>query len=102
MISKRRRAGREWRGKREYLFLRENGCCFYCNRPVEFRGWSWPYKGPEIDDATIDHIIPHSKGGSNRNDNLLLSCRGCNEERDTMDATEFFLLKNPLTILSKI
>lgn len=27
----------------------------------------------------IDHILPHSKGGESRRDNLWLSCRRCNE-----------------------
>ena len=31
--------------------------------------------------ATIDHLIPSSKGGSNAHDNLVLSCAGCNQER---------------------
>lgn len=31
--------------------------------------------------ATIDHIIPLGKGGSNRGDNLTLACNDCNKSK---------------------
>ena len=31
--------------------------------------------------ATIDHIIPLGKGGSNRHDNLTLACEPCNKSK---------------------
>lgn len=31
--------------------------------------------------ATIEHIIPRSKGGQNNISNLMLACEGCNKER---------------------
>lgn len=31
--------------------------------------------------ATIDHVIPHSKGGSDEPDNLVLSCSYCNSNK---------------------
>jgi len=43
--------------------------CFYCGDGLT----------PET--GTFDHIIPRSKGGSNRQDNLCNSCRPCNENK---------------------
>lgn len=40
--------------------------------------------------ATVDHIIPHSLGGSDRPDNLVLSCRDCNSLRRTHPIEERF------------
>jgi hypothetical protein len=41
--------------------------------------------------ATIEHLLPRSKGGRNNLDNLLLACRGCNHSRGDRDAFEFYL-----------
>ena len=37
----------------------------------------------------VEHIVPRSRGGSNRVSNLTLSCRPCNEKTDNQTATEF-------------
>ncbi len=67
--------------------------CFYCRRSLTDGGWK---KGilnkvgiriidnPRIiadDFATIDHVIPSSKGGSNDETNLVLACSDCNNEK---------------------
>lgn len=36
--------------------------------------------------ATRDHIVPRSRGGTNALANLVLACRACNEERADRDA----------------
>jgi len=58
--------------------LLKNGClkCEYCNAHVF----------PNIDRrshqrATIDHVIPRSKGGKETLNNLKLSCLKCNKEK---------------------
>ena len=34
-------------------------------------------------------MLPKSRGGSNRIDNLTLSCHECNQKKDTLTAEEF-------------
>ena len=60
---------------REYL-LEKWGCkCAYCGKtglPLQ-----------------VEHIVPKSRGGSNRASNLTLSCQECNREKGNRTAVEF-------------
>lgn len=45
--------------------------------------------------ATIDHMVPRSKGGSDAEFNLVLSCESCNHDKgDRMDFTRKEAKKN--------
>ncbi len=45
------------------------------------RNCRWCRKSLRIDEATLDHVIPISQGGSNRIENLVLACGACNQSR---------------------
>lgn len=60
---------------RNYLLEKHGRKCFYC--------------GKTVSDFEIEHMIPKARGGSNRIDNLTLSCHDCNEKKDTLTAEEF-------------
>ena len=38
---------------------------------------------------TLDHLVPRSKGGRYRPENLILACRACNGEREDMTVEEY-------------
>ena len=60
---------------REYLLEKFDRTCCYCkkiNTKLE-----------------IEHIIPKSRGGSNRVSNLCLACEKCNSDKGNLTATEF-------------
>ena len=60
---------------REYLLEKWQRTCAYCkakNVPLE-----------------VEHIIPKSRGGSNRISNLALSCVPCNQSKGNQTAAEF-------------
>jgi 5-methylcytosine-specific restriction endonuclease McrA len=52
--------------KRKRIYDRDGNCCLKCG------------SGEYI---TIDHILPLSKGGTNRNSNLQTLCKKCNMEK---------------------
>lgn len=54
------------RFSRATLLLRDNFCCQYC------------YDELNLKDMTIDHVIPRTKGGITRWDNVVASCYSCN------------------------
>lgn len=60
---------------REYLFEKFNRTCVYCgikDIPLE-----------------IEHVIPRSRGGSDRVDNLAIACHHCNNDKNTATAEEY-------------
>jgi 5-methylcytosine-specific restriction endonuclease McrA len=60
---------------REYLLEKWQGKCAYCSvkdTPLE-----------------VEHIIPKSRGGSNRVSNLTLACHDCNQRKGNQTAAEF-------------
>jgi 5-methylcytosine-specific restriction endonuclease McrA len=60
---------------REYLLNKWQRKCAYCsvtNVPLE-----------------IEHILPRSRGGSNRASNLALACHACNQRKGQQTAAEF-------------
>jgi len=60
---------------RNYLLKKFNRECVYCGKkdiPLE-----------------VEHIIPKSRGGSNRVDNLTISCHHCNQKKGSQTASEF-------------
>ena len=64
---------------REYLLEKWQRVCSYCG-------------GKDVP-LEIDHIVPRSKGGSDRVSNLTLSCRKCNEKKSSQSLVDF--LKDP-------
>lgn len=60
---------------REYLLEKWQRRCVYC--------------GAANVSLQVEHIVPKSRGGTDRISNLALSCRGCNLKKGTMTAVEF-------------
>lgn len=76
---------------RTLLFRKQRGACYYCGEPMLLakvpEGVRQP---PRL--ATIDHIIPKSKGGAFA-ENCVGACAECNSERGDRDARLFMLEK---------
>lgn len=63
----------KWRKSR---FLKQGGLCFYCE--------DWM----PLTRINVEHIVPRSRGGSNKPENLVLSCSPCNKDKGSRMLTE--------------
>lgn len=55
----------DWRLIRSRILKRDGHRCRYCRKQA----------------TSVDHVIPHSRGGSDNDDNLVASCRSCNSRK---------------------
>lgn len=67
---------------RHNIFKRDQFECQYCGT---------------VDDLTLDHVIPRSKGGKSSWDNLVTACKGCNAKKgdDTPERADMKLNMRP-------
>ena len=70
----------------EYLLERDGRKCIYCGKTDCY--------------LEKDHVIPKSKGGTNKLSNIVLSCRECNKKKDNKTLEEF--LKNKPDVLARV
>lgn len=63
---------------REYLSEKFGHKCCYCGKSEG--------EGRRFE---VEHIVPKSRGGSNRISNLAWSCHDCNQKKDKMTAEEY-------------
>lgn len=59
---------------RRHLLMKYGFECYYCGKPVK-------EQGKREEKATVDHLIPVSKGGSHAEFNLVIACQPCNEAK---------------------
>lgn len=62
---------------REYLLHRHGHTCAYCAG------------GTDDPILEIEHVVPRSRGGSNRIGNLVISCKTCNQDKGNKTAGEW-------------
>lgn len=61
--------------------VRKEGRCTYCAKPLT------------TDTATMDHIVPLSRGGKTTLANLVVACRSCNMQKHARTAVEWLVFE---------
>ena len=67
---------------KDWVRNNRNSTCIYCNTDLT------------IKNATVDHILPISKGGINTKVNFIVCCENCNSERGDEDFYYFLKKKS--------
>ncbi len=76
-LRRERARARELRKTRWWQQKTAAGICYYCGNKVAFSG------------LTMDHLIPLARGGRSTKDNLVPSCKACNNKKKTMLPVEW-------------
>lgn len=71
-VRQQRHRARELRRSRWWKNKLALGVCYYCGQQT----------GP--DELTMDHIVPLARGGRSSKDNLVTSCKECNNKKKTL------------------
>jgi len=64
------------RYSRDHVYARDAGRCQYCASALTRR------------ECTYDHIVPRSRGGQTRWENIVLACRPCNQRKGNRTPVE--------------
>ena len=79
---------------RECLLQKYSYTCVYCQKSAFHIG------KPTNIRLEIDHVVPRSKGGSDRVNNLVLACHCCNQNKGNQSLQEF--LKRKPAVLKRV
>ena len=71
-IRTERAKAREMRKTRWWQQKTASGKCYYCQQTVSFK------------ELTMDHLVPLTRGGRSTRDNLVPSCKACNNLKKNM------------------
>ncbi|MDZ7711748.1 MAG: HNH endonuclease [Rhodovibrio sp.] len=61
-----------------------DGSCWYCGIAIYKRDSNGGH-----DQYTVDHLVPKSKGGTGKLDNLVAACRRCNAAKNNRTVEEY-------------
>ncbi len=76
--------------KRLIVFERDGWLCAYCGRLCK----KFSFNGkPQGRSATLDHVVPKSRGGSNALSNLVTACMACNTQKHNRTLDEYLFWK---------
>lgn len=76
---------------RHDLWKEVNGRCPYCGTKMWANGIHKPRRGSR--QATIEHIVPRSMGGTDDLKNLTCSCRSCDSGRGSLLHEDFLIIR---------
>lgn len=62
-------------------------CCFYCGDDMDFKRYTHNTRPRNL--ATIEHVVPVSKGGGHTWDNVVLACLQCNITKNARTLDEW-------------
>ncbi|MFW2365350.1 MAG: HNH endonuclease [Desulforhopalus sp.] len=71
-IRSERAKARELRKTRWWQQKTGPGLCYYCGQKTPFKA------------LTMDHLVPLARGGRSTKDNLVPSCKKCNNKKKSM------------------
>lgn len=63
---------------RARIYQRDNFICLYCGRNM----------AKTVRVRSVDHVIPYTRGGSHRDDNLVTACKVCNAKKGNRTPSE--------------
>ncbi len=72
VIRTERAKARELRKSRWWQQKTSSGLCHYCGKKFTFK------------QLTMDHLVPLARGGRSTRDNLVPSCKNCNNKKKAM------------------
>jgi 5-methylcytosine-specific restriction endonuclease McrA len=77
--------------RKDRLFREQEGVCVYCKKEMK-----WDVTAPvkwkgHPDEATVDHVTPRSKGGSNFLKNIVVCCFDCNARKADKTLIQFLV-----------
>ena len=69
------------------VFMRDNQTCQFCGTYI-----------PDVNDCTVDHVTPKSKGGKSTFENCVTACKSCNHRKGDRLCSEakMYLIRKPV------